>query len=361
MKRGKRKYLSGKRLHLWQLKLAREKSKAKNRAKKKNTFPNAKIKIHQRSHTDRYSQFFPGQSKDYRPMLKLTVPEDFRFMDNYDSFTSTLNGFIDEFNSKFDSRKDVYIDLSSLKKIDNAGIIILLTLINYFNRLGKTVQGHAPNDEQTLRVLEDSDFFTFLKPNWKVHKKSKDKIAGFDVVNTDVIAPHVENVMQHLTGFKDKYMPLYNALGEIQLNSIEHANKDDATRKNWFMSFHYEDDKCIIMMADIGKGILGTLDLLLKQKVIALLKAQQDSETLYKLFKGDYQSSTLDPNRNTGLPGIFEDVSKKYLGKTYVISNKASVELSTGKTSDLNVNFPGTLYSIELSKDNIQKWNLQTL
>ena len=123
------------------------------------------------------------------------------------------------------------------------------------------------------------------------------------------------------------------------------------------MSVHYEDSSAMIMMADIGKGILGTLNMILKQKVYEQLANNEPHETLKKLFEGKFQSSTRDPNRNNGLPEMMERVSRNYIKNVIVVTNNAVLDLNGKLSCKLNISFPGTFYLIEVTKENFDIWS----
>ncbi len=291
----------------------------------------------------------------YQSVLNYKFPIDCRFFNDIDAFTIIINEIKDHF--LHDSKDNVLnLDMSEVKQFDIASIIIVLTLTNYLNRLGIKVRGRTPKDPDALKMLIESDFFSHVISNQTVSKTGKDKIltftcAGKKVVKQSLNAREIRKIVGHLTKSEKNYFPLYNLLGEIQGNSVEHANQDK-NKKNWFMSIHYENDKCLIILADIGDGIINTMGLKFEQTIKKFVSGQTDSQTLLNLFKGKYQSSTKEPNRNTGLPGIFESVKKKQIGKIHVITNRAYLELSEETTGDLRNNFPGTLYSIEITKDN---------
>lgn len=283
-------------------------------------------------------------------------PNDCRLFQDVDGFTKMINEIKNHF-SENSSENILKLDLSDVKTFDAAAIVVILTLTNFLNGLGIKVIGKIPEDSNALDMLVESDFFSHVNISRNVVKKGKDIIytstrAGKKVVETKLNAQEIRKIVLHLTGSEDSYGPLYNVIGEIQGNSVEHANFD-TLKKNWFMSVHYEDEKCLIILADIGNGIINTMGLKFRQNFKIFVQGQSDAETLLNLFKGHYQSSTREPNRNTGLPGIFDSVKNKQIGKIHVITNKVYLELAEETKLEISNNFPGTLYAIEMTKENI--------
>lgn len=283
-----------------------------------------------------------------------SFPTKLNFFDDTDSVSVVVTDILQSVDAD-SSINMVNLDMTKVESIDNATIVIILTLAHYLNRRNINVKGRVPENENARTSLIESDFFSHVRTNCKVNKAGKDTIftkKGLREIDQDVNVEQIRKIVAHLTGKEANHEDLYNAFGEIQLNSVEHANKDNS-RKNWFMSVHYEEERCFIIMSDIGEGIIKTLNPKLDQKVSAFVRNEKDPDVLLNLFKGKYQSSTREPNRNTGLPSIFDSVKKQQIGKIYVISNKACIELSDESTKVLNNNFPGTLYAIEVTKENI--------
>jgi len=336
-----RETISKRRWQLWAKRIDRD-IKRKNKDKKR-----IRIFGFKRNHVVKCPK------SDYKE-LSYTFPTKFNFFDDVDSMSKVVTGILKSIDAD-PSINMVNLDMTKVESIDSAAVVIILTLTHYLNRRNINVKGLGPDNENARRFLIESDFFSHVRTSSKVTKAGKDTIftkKGQREIDQDVNVKQIRKIVAHLSGKEANHEDLYNAFGEIQQNSVEHANKENS-RKNWFMSVHYEDDRCFIIMSDIGEGIIKTLNPKLDQKVSALVKNEKESDVLLNLFKGKYQSSTREPNRNTGLPGIFDSVKRKQIGKIYVISNKAYIELSEEYTQVLKNNFPGTLYAIEVTKENI--------
>lgn len=144
-------------------------------------------------------------------------------------------------------------------------------------------------------------------------------------------------------------------------NSIEHANSDKR-KKNWLFAVYYDVDKVIFTMTDIGEGILSTL----KKKAVQLfqdaISFKDEVLTLDGIFDKKYQSSTLDTNRNKGLPKIKEINSEQYVENLKVITNRVFLDFSNPKNSKkLDHKLKGTFYYWELTKKSIERWQTRNI
>lgn len=301
----------------------------------------------------------PNSYINYRFRVEtISFPQDSTYIGNFNSFNQFINKILAKINSKTQNKiRKINFDLSRVELIDSAAINVILTMVNYLGRQGIRVSGNLPDNESAKNILINSGFFTKVKTTQEFARPS-DRIfnlSGDDQTNEEAIGAEIRIICKRLLGYERTYSPLYNTLGEIAGNSVEHANTD-LSNKNWFMSVHYEDDKAIIQMADIGKGILKTLNLLLKQEVLRVLRHSLPHEILKKLFMGTYQSSTREKNRNNGLPDMLARYNNKFINNVIVVSNNAVYDFSGNLSTTLNHSFHGTFYSIEITKENITKW-----
>lgn len=297
----------------------------------------------------------PFELSSIRDEIKL--PQDCSFISRTDEIVEIVNSIKTKVDSDGNTTLYVHLDMSEVIEIDSAAINIFLTLANYLASKGIKVTGVLPSDEKATEKIVRSGFLKMVTTKRSV-PQTVDHIfilSGNDRTNQQEIGAEIRQICKTLLGVEQAYSPLYDTLGEIAANSVEHANAD-VNDKNWFMSVHYEEDYAVIQMADIGEGILGTLKLLLKQEIISTITFQQPHETLQKLFEGQYQSCTLEPNRNNGLPDMLVRFKDNFIDNVIVITNEAVYDFSGKYSRKLNNPFPGTFYSIRISKSNIQKW-----
>ena len=297
----------------------------------------------------------PGAGSDNVVIL----PSDSRFIDNTDVIIEFIKSIIKEAeNATAASAMEIRFDLSKVERLDEAMINILLTLVNYLDILGYDYIGNFPINKECRDMLVKSGFLNHVETDVAI-KSTQDTIftlCGDNQTNDKAIGEEILKITHVLTDENHPYPPLYTTLGEIAANSVEHANAD-IRKKNWFLSVHYESDRVIVMMADIGRGILGTIGCLCNEvSSDTSVGTQSPTDILKDIFAGNFQSSTLEANRYNGLPDMVPRVKASFLNNIVVISNNAFFDFSGKATRILNNSFPGTFYLIEVTTENIEIW-----
>ena len=296
---------------------------------------------------------------DLKKNSKFEVPSNFNLYNNTDEVIRYINS-TKEYIKNVNYNTSAYFDLSNVTNIDNGGIGLLLCLVNFLSRHRVTSMGNLPKDVEAKNIFVQSGFFEHVDSiqGKKQYVNSNDVFIvqnGHSVTNPEIISHESRKVMLYITGEDISYKPMYSIIGEIMSNSIEHANqyKND---KNWLVSAHYEPGKVTMMAIDIGEGILSTMRKKISQKIADISTLTSDIQTLYNLFDRKYQSSTMETNRNKGLPKIKECYENGYISNLNVITNKVFLDFGKEKTRALNVNFNGTFYYFEITIENINKW-----
>jgi K+-sensing histidine kinase KdpD len=227
-------------------------------------------------------------------------------MRNPESVIEFVNSVSDGVVSHNDKCK-VSFDLRNIKTVDNGAIGLLLTLVNALAHRRIRSLGNIPFDESARFIFENSGFLDCVQilQGQKKDKSTDNFIvqSGNNKTNNAIVGKEIKKIVAYLIGEPSAYPPLYSLIGEMISNSIEHANHLQ-TDKNWLFSIHYDNDKVVLMVTDIGKGILKTLRKKVVQKWKDSVKFKSNVETLYDLFDKKYQSSTFEKNRNKGLPRI---------------------------------------------------------
>lgn len=253
-------------------------------------------------------------------------------------------------------------NLSAVKSIDNGGIGLLLSLINFLSKHNVVSCGTLPNDEETRNTFEQSGFFEHVKSLQGKKAKTNDVfiVQRGSSTDTSVISKESRKIMRHLTGVEGQsYKPVYSLIGEIVSNSVEHANRNQCD-KNWLLSVHYEKSIVKVMVFDIGLGILATLKRKFHQKLHDIRTLTSDVETLFNLFDKRYQSSTFEANRNRGLPKIKLCFDNNFISNLSVITNGVLLDFTNKRSQSLKANFQGTFYYWEITLNNIEKWQNRT-
>lgn len=305
-----------------------------------------------------------SDSKEYQnslPRYIFDVPESFNLYENPEiviSFINKTKEYIFNLNYKCQAE----FNLQSVNSIDNGGIGMLLSLINFLARHKVPSFGNLPRSEDAKLLFVNSGFFDHVKMIQGKKAKSNDVfiVQSGSATNPSVISRESRKIMKHLMGIDNtSYKPVYSIIGEIVSNSVEHANpiRQD---KNWLLSVHYEQDIVKIMVLDIGLGILATLKKKIRQSIKDIATLTSDTKTLYNLFDKKYQSSTFESNRNKGLPKIKLCYDSNFISNLTVITNSVLLDFSGRRTKELDTNFLGTYYYWEISRKNIEIWQNRT-
>jgi len=256
--------------------------------------------------------------------------------------------------------KIVKFELCNVSAIDIGAICLFLSKLNELSKRNIRSWGTFPSIEQCKKVIVDSGFLDRMKDVVKkatFPRNNKNLILnrGFDRTDNAATAREIRKAVQHLTGVEDNYKPIYSIAQEICANSVEHAN-EDKQKKNWLFSTSYMEDKVIFTMTDIGEGILKTI----RRK---FFKQIQDSmlndskEILLNAFEKQYESRTKDPNRNKGLPKIYNTSQNKHIENLIVITNNVFLDFENPQNSKILKNkFKGTFYYWTLNKECIERW-----
>lgn len=291
--------------------------------------------------------------------FEATISGNFALLSNSEYVIDTVNALTSIKNSP-SIRYVVKIDISKVTSIDIGAIGLLLSAVNSLSRRNISVFGNCPDDNHCKQIFTSSGFLDHMRNmQGKPFKKDNSNLLverGFDRTNNRRVSEEIRAAVLHLTGEERSYRPVFSMAQEMIANAIEHANKKQHY-KNWLFAVYYDDDKVVFTITDIGDGILSTLRKKAQQKIADTVTMKDDMDVLMGAFDKKYQSSTLDLNRNKGLPRIKEINEEEYVEKLQVITNRVYLDFSQPIHSrKLTTNFKGTFYYWELTKTAIKKW-----
>ena len=291
------------------------------------------------------------------PTIQFNAPSYF----DIKKYPEEVINFINKVHKKvheLDYKCRVSFELNDILITDNGAIGMLLTLINTLSNKGVKSYGNYPASEEPRTKFLNTGFFDYVKIIQGKKINATDKFIvqnGRDKTNNSMVGKEIRRAIKYLTGVEESYKPLYSLIGEMISNSIEHANyhKKD---KNWLLSMHYETDKVVVMVTDIGKGIMSTMRKKFKQRFKDTISFLSEVKTLYNLFDRKYQSSTFENNRNKGLPLIKDNFDNNFISNLCVITNNVYLDFNNRYSRVINSNLLGTFYSWEITNENITTW-----
>lgn len=308
---------------------------------------------------------FRGSSIVLPPIV---APSDFRLIENSDLCLLFFRNLRDNnnYNRHTNGRKFVSMTLKDVEKIDYATISLLTAVSDELKAQKVILRGDFPENQIPKDFLIDSGFLNHMydKNNKRYPSKDKSEMIFFEKgcgtlsdKDNRKIGEMVKNVVLHLSGEKKHFNPVKTILLEICGNSIEHAYTTES--RNWLLGIKYSENTVTFTVTDVGKGILQTLhrkfDLELRDKFLF----KRDDEILMGAFDQKYGSSTLEENRNKGLPAIKDNFEKGTIHNLKVLTNNVILHFDKKYISRTfekgSPRLKGTLYQWELIKECLER------
>ncbi len=292
---------------------------------------------------------------------KIIAPKDLRFIQNPSHSLVFFNKLRNRNNiSEYNRSRHIEISLYSVEQIDFATISILKSIFGEYGHLGVSIRGNYPKDTTCKQNLIDAGFFKDMtdrkghdiitvKTDGDHHKfkKASGKIKHQQL---QVIEKISEEAYEHLHGNAGYFDDLETVLKEIGGNAIQWGR---AFNMEWQIGILKSNKKVTITVTDLGRGILDSLYISNKLKLIDWFFMHNRLDVIIRAFERKYGSYTQEPNRNLGLPMIKYFFDTNFLKNLYVCSNEAFVDFGNRGNSRLLKNdferFNGTFYQWELS------------
>jgi hypothetical protein len=254
--------------------------------------------------------------------------------------------------------------LSNVQKID-FGIINILTAISddflYKNIILKV---NLPTDLKCKNYITESGFLNRMYDSNgnKINAKTKSDMIFFEKGTGKLserdnkkISEMVRNAVLHLTGESKHCLPIKTLILEICGNSIEWGN---TSKKQWLFGLKYDENRVIFTVTDVGLGILKTLHRKFGQIMNDIFSSRSSLEILIGAFQKKYNSSTLEENRNKGLPSIRINHEIGNIKNLTIITNDVILHYDNEQFSRTLTNkseFRGTFYKWEMDLDCMNK------
>ena len=293
----------------------------------------------------------------------VAAPDDFRLLENTEEclrfFSDLRSGFFvqrDETNKMY-----VQMSLEKVEYIDYSAISVLTAISDDLGYNSIVLRGNFPIKEDCKIFIEKSGFLDRMRKTngqpFNIPKKSKllsfekgtGKLSREDNVK---INETVKSVTKHLLGQEVHYQSLRTMLLEICGNAIEWS---EAQNEQWILGVQYEEEKVIVTVTDVGKGILKTLHRKNEKKFRDFVLWKSRDKILMGAFDKKYGSQSKKVNRNKGLPSIKKKFIDGRIEELKVITNNvvlhfddpnSSYELKPGSRW-----FKGTFYRWVVTKD----------
>jgi hypothetical protein len=291
----------------------------------------------------------------------IVAPKDFRFINNPEKCLFFFNKIRSKENHSVINGRLLYrISLSKVENIDFATLSILKSIFEESKFYGILFKGNYPKNIECKKFLIDSGFLNNLygDDQKEIHIRGNGAYFSFEKKQGILTVKDFENfekisedAYEHITkekGFSDEIITL---LKEIGGNAIEWS---DSYNNQWQIGVFKQNDKVIFNVTDLGKGILDSLYVSEKLKLLDFFLIRDDLDVLQRAFERKYGSVSQEINRNRGLPSIkrIHDINK--IANLVVCSNNVFHNFGDVNNSILfkldNFNFFGTFYQWELNQ-----------
>ncbi|WP_192820427.1 hypothetical protein [Rufibacter sp. LB8] len=293
----------------------------------------------------------------------INAPKDFRLIEN----PILCSYFFNLLRSKdkcciINGVKKFRISLAKVEEIDFATISILKCIFEEAKSYGIVFEGTLPKSQKCKDFLTNSGFLNNLYSSQDFHEiqikgngnyfsleKKQGKLTKKDFENFENLSIEAYQHVFGVDGYSDQIITL---LKEIGGNVIEWSN---SYNQLWQIGFYKDNDRVIFNVTDLGKGILESLYISQKLKMIDLFFFRDSLQILSRAFERRYGSLSQEINRNKGLPSIKRIFDENKITNLIVVTNEVLLNFKQPKKSIIlqksNLKFHGTFYQWELDKN----------
>ena len=287
----------------------------------------------------------------------LVAPKEFSIIYNSNETLSYFNKVIHTINSAKVNQK-IFFNLMFVEVITIDSIMYLISIIKNMLKI-KTFNihcsGNVPKNELARKILENSGFYDYLSPQYKLNNVRGDKITIKSGREADpVLAGEIcEYVQQHynLTSLHTK--DLFTMIIELMTNTRQHAYTNNSYMKNKWYIFAEDRDKYIqFVFLDTGAGIPNTIKTNFIEKVRDKI-SNADAYFIASALKGEYRTETGLSHRGKGLPEIRNRVKNKKISDFYIVSGSGMCSIDSDKQIQeikLASDLTGTLFYWRINK-----------
>lgn len=302
----------------------------------------------------------------FKGSMNIIPNKNFSFIENVEEFVKTINIL----QNCLQNKQKVNIRLSKIDTMTPDAIVVLLSILDLFNKQSVYFTSDTPSNSPVRNMFESSGLAEHLYGQIrKFAKKGRNSIMNLTNNNVDSakVRELIGEASETIWGEKKECVGAYRVLIECMTNTIEHADIERKGKHNWWISvFHKEEDKTVsFSILDYGMGIF---------KNMKTRKGEVEYNSFFKRFKsvintnadtlelilnGELKNSSMGQrkNRGNGLPSIKKALDLNQISEAIIISNDAFADLKQGNYKKLKNYFKGTFVYFELNyKCRNKKW-----
>lgn len=310
-----------------------------------------------------------NKKKEFNIKPPIYAPSKFRLIEDTEGCLLFFRNIRNEdYISSIGEQRFVIISLKNVVDVDYGTISILTAIRDDLKFKGIMLRGEFPEKTKCKEFIIESGFLNHMyDSNGKPFPKSnKSDFIFFEkgcgiLSNSESmkISTMVKNVVNHLIGENKHCQHVKTIILEICGNSIEWGGTQN---KQWLLGIKYETGKVIFTVTDVGKGILERLHRNFNSKVTDFFSNKSNADILKGAFVQKYGSTTMEENRNKGLPSVKENFDKEKILNLKVLTNNVILHFDNHNLSKTFGNgsprFKGTFYQWEITQDCLNKQQL---
>jgi hypothetical protein len=235
----------------------------------------------------------------------------------------------------------------------------LLSAIYDCNRRKVRVGGNYPTAANARDMLMSSGFSNYVRtqarslvrqPMGHIFRYGMQGEAVQDKFDQRLALELIRFANLKLTGEAKSNGPSYGVFCEAMLNTWNHARSDNKGRERWWASVYYDVSRkraCFTFL-DRGMGIFKSHRLTAVLSVLTHLRILSSAQILPRIFNGEVASSTREPGRGNGLPGMYDHCKAGRIKSLTVVTNDVVGDVETDHYTTISGSFEGTLLYWEI-------------
>ncbi|WP_212898063.1 hypothetical protein [Capnocytophaga cynodegmi] len=308
----------------------------------------------------RFNQLCKERQWFEKGTINCVAPADFSFVNN----TEEVVKYFNQIRKHIDNDQPVKIDISNITNLSPDIIILLIAVLKEKKSMKVGISGNAPKIPHLKKIFVESGLYNFVTSRGKKKVADNNKLWKHSTNNQvkGEIAGETVNICRELfaqNGIKYDTDNLYNLLVEAMSNTINHADKEQASINWWFYYFIDTAEQTIkFSFIDLGIGIFRSASFDSYRKYLKTL-IPGNSFLVKPFLEGKIISSRKKDHEISG-KGIKQIMScaqnKEFINFT-IITNDQKINIKEKNSDSINTNFDGTFINFEISYKNINNGN----
>jgi len=257
----------------------------------------------------------------------------------------------------------LWLNFSEVEKLTIDAIMYLIAFMQNQNKRGytKNIRGNLPENGQAKSDMLTSGFMKFVSHPAIINEEQLKKEDTFMITVGETASPRV---MCEVREFVDKVFDLppnysrfiYTIVGELITNTNDYAYTDYNKPVNrWYLFAKQEKEKIKFTVLDTGLGIPATINKRRLEKLREKISLISDSKYIFEALQGKHKSNISrskmgEPNRNKGLPAIYNFYKEGKITNLKIISNSGTYYCTEEgeKECELDKKLKGTIFYWEI-------------